>query len=236
VTGLDLSRYTIGLVLGVVLVAATPCRPASPPTGTWTYTRSIGRPQPSASIKREGRAIVVHNFAADRAFTSTTSRYDAESLDLVSVVQHASCCAGEWSATVTQSADGSYDVVTKRFTQPGNGKLKETLGHVRLPRTDRPLIVNSIALLPWIYHATHARSVESVSLPDLAIDSVRTQTLGIAEVAGEARPSGLPAGERALRVTRESGDATVLWYDPCTFVVDAFKIGTSIVVRSELIK
>jgi hypothetical protein len=224
------------LVLVVALVAATPCRPASPPTGRWTYNRFTGVPQPSASIKREETAIVVYDFAGDRAFTSTTSRYDAKSLDLLSADQHASCCVGEWSATVTRGADGSYDVVTKRLAQLGPGKPKETFGHVRLPPTDRPLIVNAMALLPWIYHVTHARLMESISLPNLSIDSVGSQTLGIVEAADEARPSSLPAGERALRVTRESGNATVVWYDPCTFVVDAFESPASLVVRSDLIK
>ena len=222
------------LVLAVVLVAAAPCQPVGPPTGRWTYHVPFG-PLPSTSIQVNGALIVVSDFAGDRALSSTMSRYDAKALNLLSAEQHASCCGGEWSATVTRGADG-YDVVAKRFAQTAPGKRKETTSHVRLPLTDRPVIVNAMALLPWTYHMTHARFVESISLPDASIDSIGSQTLAIVDVADSATPASLPVRDRALRVTRESGDATVLWYDPCTFLVDAFESRTSLVVRSDLIK
>ncbi|HTA38628.1 MAG TPA: hypothetical protein VK760_06110, partial [Candidatus Acidoferrales bacterium] len=124
------------ILLALALIGAAPCAPATLPIGTWTYGRIAITPPQSASIQRDGSAVVVDDFPADRAFTTTASRYDESTLDLRSARQHASCCANEWSAIVTRSADGSYEVVAKHLA-PGGGNMKVTVQRAHIPASGR---------------------------------------------------------------------------------------------------
>jgi hypothetical protein len=60
------------------------------------------------------------------------------------------------------------------------------------------------------------------------------ETLGVAEAGEAAVPQSFSSGERALRITPESGTSTLIWYDPCTFVVDGFEVAGRLVVRNGL--
>jgi hypothetical protein len=226
-------RHLITL-LAIALVAASPCA-TSAPSGRWTFgPRIVGAPQPATSIEHAAASIVVSDFAGDRAFTSTTSRYDAVSLALLSGDRHASCCAGEWNATVTRDADGSYDVLTRQLTPGDAGTMKTISQRAHLPRPARPLVLGATPLLPWIYQVTHARSVDMLELPGPSRTSVVAETVDLAEADGDASPAGLAAGERGLRLTWKSKDSIVLWYDPCTFVVDAIQSPATLLMRGPI--
>jgi hypothetical protein len=185
----------------------------------------------------EAGAIVVSDFAADRAFTSTSSRYDATTLALLSVNQEASCCGNRWTAALTRAADGSFDAdVSRMVPVPGQAMLVEKHDRVHIPPTGRITIVSAMALVPWVYHQLNPTAVETLLLPGSQTDAIDSQTSIIAQADDEDRPPAVPARDRALRLAPKRGSTTVLWYDPCTFVVDALKRGTWVMIRSGLIK
>jgi hypothetical protein len=207
-------------ILAVALIAVTPCGTASPPVGRWTYRVADG-PAPSGTIRLDGPAIVVSDFASDRAFTTTISRYDAKTLRLISVKQHASCCLTTWNASIVSDSNGAYLITTAS-------------GRKHLAGTREPIVVNAPELLPWLFHRTGAGSMVAISLPNISSNGVRVGSIGISEVSNETRPTGVPRFDRALRVTADSGGPTILWYDSCTFVVDAIVKSGSLALRNGL--
>lgn len=195
------------LALAIVLIAATPCT-SSPPVGRWQYGASAGVPVPSASIVRQGDEIVVTEFAADRAFTTTTSRYNAETFVLIAADRHASCCGSDWKATLTRNPDGSYRV--------------DASGHataVVRPKSGT-VVVDADALVPSMY-AAGIRTIDRIVLPGPQSDTTSIATLDLDAFAGKPVSATVPSGDRAIRMSSQSGTATVLWFDPCTLVLHA---------------
>lgn len=89
-----------------------------------------------------------------------------------------------------------------------------------------PIAVRSLFLVPWIYHRTHARFIGVLSFQPIRVDSA-----DIIATANAARPVGVPADDLALAVTERTRGTTVLWYDPCTFVVDAYDNSATGILR-----
>jgi hypothetical protein len=210
--------HRLWLVFALALVAAAPCSPDVPPIGSWTQPGGYG-PVPARSIQLEGATIVVGDFTGDRAFTTTTARYDAKTMQLQSVTEHASCCGDEWSAGVMRTAAGAYEISTARLS-PGPNGMQKANAHdsIAIPRGS--VVVTGMALVPWLHHAAPERAIEQLLLPGPTIEAAGSEPLDILPVDGDARPSGVSARDRALRVVRRSGASVVLWYDPCTFVLD----------------
>ena len=220
-------------MLAVALVAAsTPG--AGPPVGSWTYVRESVGPAPALSVALVGQMLVVKDFAGDRAFTTTTARYDVKTLQLLSADQHASCCGGSWTLTVLRGGR-SYDISTTRLATVAGTSRSATIRQNLRRRFDDPVIVGSIALLPWMYSVRHVRAIEHLSIAwESSEGTVDERSFSLAEDTDADRPARVPAADRALRVGASSGGATLVWYDPRTFVPDAYRSGSALVVRTEL--
>jgi hypothetical protein len=218
------------LAISTLLVAAA-CRPVSPPTGTFTYTARFG-PEPRTSVAVVGGTIVISVFAADRSLTTTISRYDAKTLVLRSATEHGSCCGAQWDSSVSWRGDGSYLINSSQHVPASNQRNPVVLSDIqRLPAKKMPVIINDLWLVPWIYHATHVPTVERVFLPSLSSTHTMSEVLYVAEVANETRPMGVAPTDEALKLVGESGDAIILWYSPCSFVLDAIERRLSLVLR-----
>jgi hypothetical protein len=95
-----------------------------------------------------------------------------------------------------------------------------------------PVIVNAFELIPWIYHITHTREIEKVSLPGLSVNHVTVEMLDLVAEAELTKPAGVPSSDNALELVRKSNKATTLWYDTCAFTLDAIQSGSSVVRRA----
>lgn len=197
------------------------------------YGLAEGAPSPSESIASDGKVITVDTTLGDRMFTVITSQYDAATLTLLSADRHASCCGSSWRSSIARSADGSYDVESQTLlpSQDGKDALNENRPHFE-PDANRPIVVGGLFFVPWLHHATNAPEMVQI-----AFDPLRTNYLSISDAAAAPYPEDVPTHDKALTVISTANQTTTLWYDPCTFTLDAY--GTrngSIVVRRALIK
>lgn len=208
-----------GLVLVLALLGTT-CTHA-PPTGTWSYGAQAVAPFPSTSVKMNGGEIIVDDFLGDRMFTSTTAIYDATSMKVKSVKQHRSCCGLSWNATVITNVDGSLDAETELCCQDGDPLdiERESRPHF-VQRSSDPLLSGSLVLVPWLFVERHAQAIR-----DLTFFPLNEPLYWLKEVDASALPVGVPKGDRKieLRGSPYAQGASWIYYNPCTYVVDAFE-------------
>ena len=178
---------------------------------------------------------MVSDFAADRSFTTTLSRYDAKTLALRSASQHASCCGDDWTSNLTRNGDGSYTAASShRAFTPRQNEGRAAIKREWLNPRNAIIVVNALGLVPWIYHVTHPRSLESVTLPSLFNDKTTSEMLDVIQPVYVPTPAGVPNSDLALRLVNKFGGTTTLWYNPCTFVLDAIQTRASLVLRENL--
>jgi hypothetical protein len=186
--------------------------------GKWTYpspNNATFGPYSALRAQPDG-AIVASYFAGDRMFTHEEATYDPKTLALRSATKHASCCGATWQGTVTRNDDGTYDITAGR-EGPDRSVYSEELKTYTLP--PESLLITGAASLPWMIAQTHVSSVYAVRY-----DPIRVQP-EVVSVAKLVPPSGVPKGDVALVVRNYNDQGPVeayLWYDPCTYVVDAW--------------
>lgn len=213
------------LVLVLALLGATCTH--GPPVGSWNYGLFQGAPPASTAVKVSAGDITVINGLGDRAFTSTTSIYDASTMKLESVNQTRSCCLSYWNAKATTNADGSLDVETLFCCGSADARdvMKESRPHFTL-RADEPLLAYSFALVPWLYVERRVQGVD-----DLSFFPMKEQSYSLKDADPAARPDGVPKSDRGVELHDNvyGPVALSIWYNPCTYVVDAFDWGKDIV-------
>lgn len=217
------------LLATALLAAAGPCETAVGSSGG-AYGLGPG-PFPSEWVTSGGKELTVYQTLGDRMFTQITSRYDSATLKLMSSERRASCCLTTWLVTVARNADGTY-VIESRTVAPstgGNEERRESSSRLRL-RNDDPIIVGGFFLVPWIRHVTKTSEIARID-----VDPLRVQYLAVRDVLPSPYPDGVSVHDKALLVTAARDQATLLWYDPCTFTLDAYGANSnSAVVRSTL--
>lgn len=216
------------LPLALLLLAAAPCGVNVVSSSAGTYgAAGMGGPAIEETVTQDGDVLTVAQGLGDRMFTTITSRYDAKTLTLLSASRHASCCGSYWESSVTRNADGSYDIESVMSMPSPDNKdvLKESRPHFE-PFGNAPLLVGGYFFVPWIYHVR-----KTTQLAYITFDPLRVQYIGI-EPAGNTPPEGVPARDKALRVDSMPGRQTILWYEPCTFALDAYQLnGGRLIIR-----
>lgn len=214
-------------LLALLLIgAAGPCGTAvRSSAGSYGYLGGFG-PMPAESVASDGNVLTVDQALGDRMFTVITSTYDAKTLRLLSSKRHASCCGSYWNSTVTRNADGTYDVEAQ--TAAGEDVYTESRPHM-LAGQNEPVNIGGFFFLPFMYHVTHAADVLNLSF-----SPIQTDDLSIRETAAAPYPDNVPPHDKALVATSMlTQRSTILWYDPCTFALDAYGTrGGRIMVRT----
>jgi len=176
--------------------------------------------EPITTVSTTSTAIEVQYFAGDRRFTSTTSFYDAKTLEMLSEKSSASCCGSGSFTTATRNQDGSYDVTLE--VQPPDACERAGVrckDHYHLLPASG-LLVTDFALVPWIYNQTHASSLDLLVIDPVGAspEPVGLKKLYLSDESAGAGSADAPVGDRVLRVT---GDVSAtLLYDPCGFTLD----------------
>lgn len=218
-------------LLATALLAATgPCGTA---VGSSAGAYGLGPgPLPNESVTSDGKVLTVYQTLGDRMFTQITSVYDPETLTLMSSERRASCCLTTWHSTIARNADGTYDIESRTVAPSPDGKdeRRGSSPHLQL-QNDYPIIVGGFFFVPWIRHVTKTSEIVRID-----VDPLRVQYLAVRDVSPSPYPEGVSAHDKALLVTASPGQATRLWYDPCTFMLDAYGVNnSSAVVRSTLL-
>ncbi len=227
---LTINDFSPVSVLASLWLAAAPCG-TTPPIGSSEYGFSTGVPRPGITVTRNGSVLSVVEAFGDRMFTVIRSTYDATTLTLLNSDRHADCCGSAWQSTISRNPDGSYDVEAQTWglSMDNRDVLKESRPHLSVPPNER-LVVGMLLLVPWIYHKTGEKEFETIDFNPL-----RSRIVDITEVAAAPYPSGVPARDHALRLSSWSQPAMTLWYDPCTFAVDAYgRSSDNAIIRSSL--
>lgn len=216
-------------LVALILLAATP--PCGTATGSSAGLYGFGPAPPShEDVTYDGKVLTVHQSLGDRMLTGIDSAYDASTLTLLSSESHASCCGTYWHSTITRNPDGSsYDLESETTMPAPNGDdvYKESRPRWPSPR-HAPIIVGGWFFVPWLRHATHASSIVRI-----AFDPLRVQTLNVSDAIHAPRPYGVPSQDKALLVAAVD-QTTTLWYDPCTFTLDAYVVNGSVILRRAL--
>ena len=217
----------ISTILAVLIFAVLgPC--ATGPASAGSYGYSGQAPEPSESVTANGGRVVVHETLGDRMFTNFVSIYDAKTMTLLSSTRQASCCGSSWNASLDRSWDGTYSIKAQEFT--GDGVYEESLTHFDAGKT--PVVVGGLFLVPWLYHVTKAPQLLQINF-----SPIRTDLLSVSEATAEPFPESVPKSDKALEVkTSDRKTVTTLWYDPCTFTLDAYGTrGGKIEIRNALL-
>lgn len=217
------------LLLSVVLAAASPrCgTPAASSAGDYGFGQG---PPPGETVTVDGSVLTVTETFGDRMFTQIVTRYDAATLMLISAERTASCCMTFWHSSISRNADGSYDLesVTNLPSSQNDDVFKESRPHFRV-LGNAPIIVGGLFFIPWIYHVTHASEVARIDFNPLHVEY-----LSISGTSPSPYPEDVPNSDKALKVSA-SGQQTTLWYDPCTFTLDAYQSNGYALVRHALL-
>lgn len=221
---MDVFHLLVATLIGAApIVCGTPVESTAGGYGSYG-----GGPAPSERVTRDGAALSVDTTLGDRQFTTILSRYDASTLALLSVKMHASCCGSEWSASVTKNADDTYDIETQELME-GNDVLRKSRPHLHV-QPHVPITVGGYFFVPFLQHAARASQIARIDL-----DSAQVQYLTIEPVASPDFPDGVPHADRAERIT-DGRSTTLLWFNPCTFTLDAYGQPNSVAtVRHALI-
>ena len=194
--------------------------------GKWTYAQNaFSTLAPYIDVKPgiDG-TITETDFLGDRMFTLAEGTYDA-SFVLQRSSSHSSCCGGHWSQSLVRNSDGTYD-----FSSESAGPTGTHTEHLKYQPTGIGIMYDGIGLLPWMISKTHATHVSSMSFNPT---SVQQEAISTAHIDP---PDGVPRGDATISVQSSiDGKPFIrsIWYDPCTFVVDAWTAGPSTVyVRS----
>ena len=218
-------------LLALLVIGATgPCGTAvRSSAGSYGYLGG-GGPPPTESVTTDGNVLTVDQALGDRMFTVITSTYDAKTLTLLSSKRHASCCGGYWESTATRNADGTYDVEAR--SGAGEDVYRESRPHMRVAGTE-PVNIGGFFFLPFMYHVTHAADILQIGFSPIQADDLR-----IGETAASPYPDNVPTHDKALVVSSAvTQRSTILWYDPCTFALDAYGTrGGRVMVRTAALR
>ncbi|HET9097658.1 MAG TPA: hypothetical protein VFN37_13440 [Candidatus Baltobacteraceae bacterium] len=204
-------------LLALLLMGATgPCGTAvRSSAGSYGYLGGGFGPAPSENVTSDGNVVTVDQAMGDRMFTVITTRYDAKTLTLLSSKLRASCCGSYWNSSVTRNADGSYDVEAQMTSGEDVYKESRTRMHVA---ANEPINIGGLFFLPFMYHATQAAEILQVDFSPIMTGYLRVQ-----QTAAAPYPANVPAHDKALIVTSmRTRRSAILWYDPCTFALDAY--------------
>lgn len=222
-------------LFAILLIGAAHCGTAAGSSaGSYDYPGAAG-PAPTENVTSDGKIVTVSQALGDRMFTTNTSTYDSKTFALLSSKQHASCCGSYWNSTVTRNTDGTYDVEAELMSAAPVGKppdvYKESRPHWNL-QGDTPIIAGGLFFVPFLYHMTHAFTIAHLSFSPVKIDF-----LSVRETPAAPYPDHVPAHDKALLLTTTPNEpAITIWYDPCTFTLDAYGSRNGrVTVRSALL-
>jgi len=161
-------------------------------------------------------------------FTGTTVAYDIASFRVRSAKQGQSCCGVRNQASITQNADGSLDIETE-VCCGGDAQdvTRESRAHFAYRNAD-PVLVASLVLIPWLHVERHVQIMWS-----LRFFPIEERSLAVNDAPASTPPDRVPKTDLAIDV-QDYGfqpNPTRIWYDPCTYVVDAFEGKNYIQIR-----
>ncbi|HEV3153977.1 MAG TPA: hypothetical protein VGZ02_09255 [Candidatus Baltobacteraceae bacterium] len=165
--------------------------------------------------------MTVQQALGDRMFTTITAAYDAKTQALAYLKREANCCGSYWFSSVTRNADGTYDIEAQMTS--GQGVYKESRSHFN----GGTALINAgdFFIVPWMYHVTHIAQIVELSFSPIRTDLIRPE-----ETAAAPFPEGVPSHDGALLLRGvDNKPMGTLWYDPCTFTLDAYKLGAGTV-------
>lgn len=181
------------------------------------------------SISQHGGILSVDEAFGDRMFTSVRSTYDAGTLSLLTSEREANCCGEYWKSTMRRNNDGTYDVEAETDVTQSD-VLTES--RPRYQSYGRAIVAGMLLLTPWVYYKTHSQYVTTITF-----DPLRIRDIAITEVPAAPYPEDVPTRDLALKLTPFGKSPMTIWYDPCSFVVDAFgSSADNAQVRSSLIR
>ncbi len=185
--------------------------------GTWTFDLTGAPIRPTYSVQHSGSDVRVDDMVGDRMFTNSSATYDTTTLSLLSYRSHASCCGGRWTSSLARAADGSYTIRSE--TDGPSGIYTEQLRRYTAP-PDTVLVAGAgYDLLPWLL-ARHPHD----HFLQLRVNPIAWTAMEV-HAAHVPTPEGVPVGDGALEIVTHVApgeqQTSYLWYDPCTFVLDA---------------
>lgn len=219
---------TLFLLLALLLIAASPPCGAPSASSAGNYGTGTGARE---EVTSSDNVLTVDEDLGDRGLTHIVSRYDAVMLRLLSSERTAGYAGRQFVSTISRNTDGSYDLesTTVLNTSQPDDVYNESRPHLKVP-ADTPVIIGGFFLIPWIYHTKHpSRFLE------IGFDPLRADYLSVSDASPSPYPDAVPHRDKALRVSAVGPDTT-LWYDPCTFALDAYRSGGYLIVRSALLE
>jgi hypothetical protein len=201
-------------LLALLLLGASPACPTAPlSAGIYGYLGYVA-PPPEESVSIDAQRTTVSQALGDRMFTAITATYDAKTFALLSLHRHASCCGSAWSSDVSRNADGSYDIEAQMRSGPD--VYKESRTH--FDPVNAEINAGGFFIIPWVYHVNHVPQIVQLTFSPIHADFFTIEKADAAPY-----PDDVPNGDNALVLKASDGKpAMTLWYDPCTFTLDAY--------------
>ena len=201
-----------------LLGASAPCGTSPISAGSYGYLGD-GGPAPAEWVTVDRGALTAHQVVGDRMFTDITATYDAKTLALTSLRRHASCCGSYWQSSVSRNADGTYDVEAQMSSpSPKTDDLyKESRPHMFVA-AGTFINTGGFFLVPWAYHV-----MQLSQILELSFSPLRTDYLSVSQTPAAPYPDNVPTRDKALELNQAVPRQSItLWYDPCTFTLDAY--------------
>lgn len=171
----------------------------------------------SVNLSVSANRIDVAPVRADRAFTTEASEYDRATARLLTTQVHQSCCMGSFVATGETGSDGALTI--KSDYQAGPDSYTDIF---KRAGDDQPLILDAdFYLYPYVFEGLHRNGAFELDMGMMSVGVPKVVSVSLSQSKG-ARPDGIPANAKALRVDAWGKPPLAIWYDPCTYVVYAY--------------
>lgn len=178
---------------------------------------------PSATIARDPSGNIVETDVTSESGMTTTTRavYDAKTLVLLHAASHCDCSGAPFDAMIERNADATYTFEAKTG---GSAPKDQKRDHVELDQGDL-LVAGNELLVPLMAAKLHVTEVDAFDYMSMELIPEEVES-----VDGGDRPSGARASDTAVAIKppREKNEHVTrfLWYDPCTYRVDAIDVNT----------
>lgn len=201
------------------MAGTAPCGTGLPVSYAVYESQNTFGPPPSVTISSSSKLLTVTEVLGGRTSTRIVSHYDTDTAALVSSERNASCCLTYWHSSIMRNPDMTYSVASEVREPSADNKdiQSESRPRIEIPKT-YTLITGGYFVLPWVRHRTHGSKIAEIEF-----DPLRVRYLLVRDNVLTQHPPGVPISDRALSVGAE-GETTLLWYDPCTYTVDAYSL------------
>src|SRR5262249_23149660 len=124
---------------------------------------------------------------------------------------------GSQEAQIDHIDQRTYHIETQLHGSPNNDVVRQSRPQFAYTG-EAPLIVGPFTLAPWLYSERNVKSLSALTFFPIGV-----RTYALERAPSTSRPGQLPKSDLGivLKATDAQGDTT-LWYDPCTYVVDAY--------------